>query len=127
MVPVSTNDLPTDTGAGSSTATNNNSIVNTAILSAVQQDQANKDQAAAHQAIKMVNCVANGVSCLATSSSGAGQYVYALGLNAICRINKSSLEVRLMQTAPPAANAPYGVSCVATPIDTGRIFVSCCG
>lgn len=87
----------------------------------------NKDEASSHRAIRMINCVPNGVSCLAGSVSGAGQYIYALGLNAICRINKSSLEVRLLQTAPPAANAPFGVSCVAAPHDTNRVFVSCCG
>lgn len=35
MVPVSTNDLPTDTGAGSSTSANSNMTINTAVLSAV--------------------------------------------------------------------------------------------
>ncbi|KAH0570065.1 WD40 repeat protein [Spironucleus salmonicida] len=127
MQAVSCNELPSDTGVGSATSAYNSSALNTAVSSSMAMEKELKDDIIKSYAVRAVNAVSNGVACLAGSVSGAGSYIYAIGPNSLCRINKTSLEVRLLQTACPAVISPYGIAQIATPRDFSRIFVSACG
>ncbi|TNJ26866.1 WD40 repeat protein [Giardia muris] len=130
MAPVAVNDLPGDTqvvsasAAFTSAATSAVSSSKTAAVSAAAGD---KEAAAGDGHLAVVNAVANGVACLAVAASGASEYALALGPNCFCRVNKSTLESRLLQTAPPAITTPLGTSCVAFPYDCARVCASACG
>ena len=82
MVPVASAEVECQTGAGSATAT----------TSALQLGPA---QLAAPSPLALaVTCVATGIGSMATSAQC--RYAYALGPNCLCRVDKSSLEVRLL-------------------------------
>lgn len=113
MVPVASAEVECQTGAGSATAT----------TSALQLGPA---QLAAPSPLALaVTCVATGIGSMATSDQC--RYAYALGPNCLCRLDKSSLEVRLLQTAPPGVVSPAGVESLTVPLDTSRVYVSACG
>ncbi|CAL5993707.1 WD40_repeat protein [Hexamita inflata] len=113
MTPVSSNEIATQTGASQATATTSALQLSAASLSA------------ASPLARCVSANATGISCMATCENS--KYAYAIGPNALARVNKSSLESRLLQTAPPTIVSPAGIQSLSTPIDTSRIYVSGCG
>lgn len=130
MVPVSVNDLPADTQLVSSSAAFTSaatSAVSSAKTAAVAAAASDKESAIGNGHLAVVNAIANGIASLAVASSGASEYALAYGPNCFCRINKVSLESRLLQTAPPAITTPLGTGCVAFPYDCARICASACG
>lgn len=103
MVPVSVNDLPADTQLVSSSAAFTSaatSAVSSAKTAAVAAAASDKESAMGNGHLAVVNAIANGIASLAVASSGASEYALAYGPNCFCRINKVSLESRLLQTAP---------------------------
>jgi len=126
MAPVTVNEVPAETGLRSASSANLATTVGTssnAVTAAISAADTQKEL----EGVAVINSVANGVACLAVSSTGASEYCYAIGPTCLVRINKQSLECRLLQTAPPAVTCPYGIGAVCFPHDSMRVFVSTCG
>lgn len=87
MTPVQQNEIQSTTGGSQATAT----------TSALQVGSAQLNSPSPLN--NCVNCCVSGIAALA--SCDRAQHVYAMGPNCLARLNKSSLEARLLQTAPP--------------------------